>query len=66
MSYNIEETDTERDIIIADIRNKLTPIKNLLALLYCDQKNGAITLSPYIKKEMQQVKESINYLSNLK
>ena len=66
MAYNIEVTDTERDIIIADIRNKLTPIKNLLALLYCDQKNGAITLSPYIKKEMQQVKESINYLSNLK
>ena len=66
MAYNNEVPDTERDIILADIRNKLTPIKNLLALLNCDAKNGAIELSPYIKKEMAQVRESINYLTNLK
>lgn len=59
-------TDEQREAIIADIRNKLTPIKNLLALLYCDQKNGAITLSPYVKKEMKKSKESIDYLTTLK
>lgn len=57
----------------ADIRNKLTPPKNLVALLeaffddvkvhYSEPKRAE--LAKLIKKEMEQTKKSVNYLKEL-
>ena len=46
------------DQIIADIRNKLSPIQNLIALI----ENDAST--EIIKQQLIQVKKSVKYLSN--
>jgi len=51
----------ELDIIGADIRNKLTPPKNLVA--FCEVRREA--LAKLIKKEMKQVKKSVDYLAKL-
>ena len=59
----------ELDIIGADIRNKLTPPKNLVALFetyfdtICEVRREA--LAKLIKKEMKQVKKSVDYLAKL-
>lgn len=53
--------------INADIRNKLTPISNLVAML----EDGIILnindldISNMLEREVSQVKKSIEYLSNL-
>jgi len=56
----------------ADIRNKLTPPKNLVALLelffkekvaYADEKR--VVLSKLIQTEMEKSKENIKYIANL-
>lgn len=53
------------EIIQADIRNKLGPIKNLIAILeHGDIKDDKII--SLAKREIQQCKESIEYLSKLK
>lgn len=49
---------TAHDDIIADIRNKLSPISNLVALIENDAPKE------YILKELEQVKISIKYLSD--
>ena len=55
LSY--ETINSAHDYIIADIRNKLSPIKNLVALIENDAPKE------YILKELEQVKKSIKYLS---
>lgn len=54
---NINQLDAY-DQIIADIRNKLSPISNLVALIEHDAPKE------YILKQLEQVKESIKYLSD--
>ncbi|RLF58287.1 MAG: hypothetical protein DRN27_05845 [Thermoplasmata archaeon] len=54
----------------ADIRNKLSPSKNLIALLemYFDKKTDfeqMMGLKKIIEKEMEQTKENIDYIANL-
>lgn len=59
----------EANTVGADIRNKLTPPKNLVAMLerYFDENNEIPdeTLLIYIKKGMAQTKISIDYIANL-
>jgi hypothetical protein len=54
--------------LLADIRNKLGPIKNLVAMLKNIEtpltKNDS--LNKFIKEEIDKVDKSIEYLSNLK
>jgi len=49
---------SESTLRVPDIRNKLTPIVNLIALLQCDE-----MVDDYIPKEIEQCKISINYLA---
>jgi hypothetical protein len=57
------------DSIGADIRNKLTPIKNLLALLTAYDKEPTESkkylLKIYIYSEMKNCKNSLKYLQDL-
>jgi hypothetical protein len=62
----------ESGVIGADIRNKLTPPNNLIAILevffntkvtYLDEKRTALV--ELIQKEMKQTKKSIEYLRKL-
>lgn len=48
---------------LPDIRNKLSPFKNLIAMLENGLTKGTIEVHPYIQKEMEQCKKSIAYLS---
>ena len=48
---------------LPDIRNKLSPFKNLIAMLENGLMKGTIEMHPYIQKEMEQCKKSIAYLS---
>lgn len=50
-------------LTIPDIRNKLSPIKNLIALIEHHLPLDSSELSDLIKKEIQRSKESIKYLS---
>lgn len=60
--YEIVEFDLiESGIIGADIRNKLSPMKNLITLLV----NNVDVNSKYVHDEIKQSKISIDYLSNL-
>lgn len=58
------------DDLGADIRNKLTPLKNLLVLLSSYELEDDPIIKKriwdnYIKKEMKQSKISINYIKDL-
>lgn len=62
----------EGDVVGADIRNKLTPPKNLVAMLeiFFKPKIAHVSeertqLAKLIKKEMKQVKKSVDYLAKL-
>ena len=48
---------------LPDIRNKLSPFKNLIAMLENGLMKGTIEVHPYIQKEIEQCKKSIAYLS---
>ncbi len=48
---------------LPDIRNKLSPIKNLIAMLENGLMKGTIEVHPLIQKEIEQCKKSIAYLS---
>jgi hypothetical protein len=48
---------------LPDIRNKLSPIKNLIAMLENGLVKGTIEVHPLILKEIEQCKKSIAYLS---
>jgi len=62
--YEIVEYEiTESGVVGADIRNKLTPMKNFIALFkneYCHT-----PVADEIIDEMEQCKENIEYLSKL-
>lgn len=74
-NYKIVEIEYfEANTVGADIRNKLSPPKNLVALLeiyfkdtgdrvFDDNTKGK--LLPIIKKEMEQVKINIKYIADL-
>ncbi len=57
-----ELIDVNPSLKIADIRNKLTPFKNLIAMLeakpYCN-----VQMRGFIKKEIENCKKALNYLS---
>ena len=59
----------EAGVIGADIRNKLTPPQNLLALLKIyfreEKENMKAKLKKVIDKEMAKSEENIKYISNL-
>ena len=62
----------ELDVIVeneigADIRNKLTPVKNLVTMLKnaVFLRNGDVKMQAIIKKEIKKCEESIKYLTNL-
>jgi hypothetical protein len=48
---------------LPDIRNKLSPFKNLIAMLENGLMKGTIDVHPLIQSEIEQCKESIAYLS---
>lgn len=58
VKFGYESIGNAHDNIIADIRNKLSPIQNLVALIEND------TPKEYILKQLEQVKISIKYLSD--
>ena len=68
--YEIKEFDLiEFGEVGADIRNKLSPPKNLVNLLeiYFDEESvvDKKQLLKYIKNDMKKSKESIDYIANL-
>jgi len=58
-----KETDTKDSLSIADVRNKLTPFSNLIAMIENGLLEGTIDVHPHIQKEIEQCKISIEYLS---
>lgn len=69
MDFELAELEViEPDIVGADIRNKLTPPKNLVAMLkhYFDGKDvDKLKWESLIKKEMLNVENSVEYLTEL-
>lgn len=71
IELNIELVEIDVDIsgeIGADIRNKLSPMKNLIAMLRDNiniTRNGDIKMQKLFKKEIKKCEESIEYLKNL-
>ena len=62
------KTKEELDAIGADIRNKLSPLLNLISLLERQKEvddNMKKKLQVYIDREIEQGKISIEYLKNL-
>jgi hypothetical protein len=55
----------ESDVIGADIRNKLSPLLNLIAMLNIRDKEKFEKIEKYIEAEIKQCKKSINYLKDL-
>lgn len=50
--------------LLPDIRNKLSPIKNLIAMLENGLVKGDIEMHDLVLKEIESCKESLSYLSN--
>jgi len=71
IELNIELVELDINIsgeIGADIRNKLTPVKNLIAMIINIPhvfRNGDVKTQALIKKEIKKCEESIKYLTNL-
>ena len=69
-NFELVEFDLiETGVVGADIRNKLTPYNNLMALvrLYLDETDvdKQMRLKEFIWKELKQSKKSIKYIANL-
>jgi len=69
-NFELVEFDLiETGVVGADIRNKLTPYNNLVALvrLYLDETDvdKQMRLKKFIWKELKQSKKSIKYIANL-
>lgn len=58
-----QSCQTDVMLSLPDIRNKLSPIKNLIAMLENGLVKGTIEVHPLILKEIEQCKKSIAYLS---
>ncbi len=61
-------TQDYHDKLIADIKNKLTPVKNLCALLKESELMYDLDVKKHklIEKEIEQVLKTVEYLNNLK
>ena len=62
------KTQKELDAIGADIRNKLSPLNNLICLLERQKEvdnDMKIKIQEFIDREIEQGKISIEYLKNL-
>ena len=61
---NSEPTHKQTDVLtVPDIRNKLSPIKNLIAMLENGLVKGDIEMHYLVLKEIEQCKKNIAYLS---
>ncbi len=58
IDYEIEDVKT-----LPDIRNKLTPIKNLIKMIENELESG-VDINPLIIEEMENCNKSILYLSD--
>ena len=62
------KTKDELDAIGADIRNKLSPLNNLISLLERQKEvddDMKVKIQEFIDREIEQGKISIKYLKNL-
>ena len=57
---------SNENLTFPDIRNKLSPISNLIAMLEHQIINNGLKIDPIILDEMEQCKKSIEYLSGNK
>lgn len=55
--------DEEHYLTFDDIRNKLSPIKNLIKMIENGLVKGSVETHDLVLKEIEQCKESIEYLS---
>lgn len=60
----IDGAKWQREQSLSDIRNKLTPFKNLIAMMKVGVKYRTPQFQQLIEKEIEECKESIKYLSN--
>lgn len=59
------EDNKENTLLVSDIRNKLSPLKNLVALVERGIANNNLDgMSEHLEKQIKQCKISIQYLSN--
>lgn len=68
--FDVVELDLiETGVVGADIRNKLTPVKNLIATVeaYLNEKSSGkkIIMKGHIEKDIRQVRITIEYLTKL-
>ena len=61
----MENNSLEKTLLLSDIRNKLSPLKNLVALVERGIVNNNLDdMSEHLEKQIKQCKISIEYLSN--
>ena len=60
---NPQSCQTDVMLSLPDIRNKLSPIKNLIAMLENGLVKGNVEMHDLVLKEIEACKESIAYLS---
>ena len=60
IQFEKQKTKTE---FSEDVRNKLTPFKNLIALIDNGLLDGTVSVHPIIQEEIKQCKENLEYLS---
>ena len=58
-----QSCQTDVMLSLPDIRNKLSPIKNLIAMLENGLVKGNVEIHPLVLKEIEACKQSIAYLS---
>jgi hypothetical protein len=61
----LKEVLPQTDVMLSlpDIRNKLSPIKNLIAMIEIGLVKGNVEMHDLVLKEIESCKESIAYLS---
>ena len=57
------ENSSDVMLSLPDIRNKLSPIKNLIAMLENGLVKGNVEMHDLVLKEIEACKESVAYLS---
>lgn len=60
---NPQSCQTDVMLSLPDIRNKLSPITNLIAMLENGLAKGNVEMHDLVLKEIEQCKKSIAYLS---
>lgn len=61
--FEKQDINKTKVLTIPDIRNKLTPITNMIALMENSIFMDRLEINEYIRKEMEQSKKSVKYLS---